>query len=54
MIRTWILALLGVLTLAQPSPVRVVMETELGVIELEIDTVHAPVSAGNFLKIERR
>lgn len=32
------------------APVRVVMETELGNIELEIDTVHAPVTAANFLR----
>jgi len=48
---TWILALAGALALAQPSlTVRIVMQTELGVIELEIDTVNAPVTAGNFLK----
>jgi peptidyl-prolyl cis-trans isomerase A (cyclophilin A) len=47
----WILALAGALALAQPSlTVRIVMQTELGVIELDIDTVNAPVSAGNFLK----
>ena len=32
------------------GPVRVVMETEAGEIEMEIDTVRAPVTAGNFLK----
>lgn len=32
------------------SPVRVVMETEAGEIEMEIDTARAPVTAGNFLK----
>jgi peptidyl-prolyl cis-trans isomerase A (cyclophilin A) len=49
--RTWLLAVVGALVLAQPSlTVRVVMQTELGAIELEIDTIHAPVSAGNFLK----
>ena len=45
------LALAGALALAQPSlAVRIIMQTELGVIELDIDTVNAPVSAGNFLK----
>jgi peptidyl-prolyl cis-trans isomerase A (cyclophilin A) len=33
-----------------PKPVRVVMETEAGEIEAEIDTVRAPVTAANFLK----
>jgi len=33
-----------------PSPVRVVMQTDLGDIEIEVDTVHAPVSAANFLR----
>ena len=47
----WVLGLAGALVLVQPSlTVRVVMQTELGAIELEIDTVRAPVSAGNFLK----
>jgi peptidyl-prolyl cis-trans isomerase A (cyclophilin A) len=35
---------------AQATPVTVVIETELGNIEAEIDTVHAPVSAANFLR----
>jgi peptidyl-prolyl cis-trans isomerase A (cyclophilin A) len=34
----------------QASPVRVVMETEAGEVEMEIDVARAPVSAGNFLK----
>lgn len=41
------------LFLASPqtsAPVRVVMQTEAGDIELEIDTGRAPVTAGNFLK----
>lgn len=40
------------LTSAQsnPRPVRVLIQTELGDIEAEIDTVHAPISAANFLK----
>lgn len=32
------------------GPVRIVMETEAGEIEMEIDTARAPVTAGNFLK----
>jgi peptidyl-prolyl cis-trans isomerase A (cyclophilin A) len=32
------------------SPTHVVMQTELGEIEIEIDTTHAPVTASNFLK----
>ena len=35
---------------AETKPVTVIIETELGKIEAEIDTVHAPVSATNFLK----
>ena len=31
-------------------PVRVLIQTEMGDIEAEIDTVHAPISAANFLK----
>jgi peptidyl-prolyl cis-trans isomerase A (cyclophilin A) len=31
-------------------PVHVVMRTDLGEIEMEIDTAHAPATAGNFLK----
>jgi hypothetical protein len=38
------------LALAQTTPVSVVIETEFGNIEAEIDTVHAPVSAANFLR----
>jgi len=38
------------LALAQTRPVAVVIETELGNIEAEIDAVHAPVSAANFLR----
>jgi len=36
--------------IAQPRPVTVVIETELGNIEAEIDTVHAPITAANFLR----
>jgi peptidyl-prolyl cis-trans isomerase A (cyclophilin A) len=32
------------------NPVVVVFETEKGAIEVEVDTVHAPVTAANFLK----
>jgi peptidyl-prolyl cis-trans isomerase A (cyclophilin A) len=35
---------------AQSSRVAVVIETELGSIEVEIDTVRAPVTAANFLR----
>ncbi len=35
---------------AQSRPVTVVIETSLGMIEAEIDTVHAPITAANFLK----
>ena len=36
--------------LQAPTPVRVVMQTEAGNIEIEVDSVHAPVTAANFLK----
>jgi peptidyl-prolyl cis-trans isomerase A (cyclophilin A) len=44
-----VVALLG---LAQdaPKPVRVLIETEVGEIEAEIDSVRAPITAANFLK----
>lgn len=32
------------------APVRVLMETEAGAIEIEIDLAHAPVTGANFLK----
>ena len=32
------------------NPVRVLMETEAGEIEVEVDTARAPITAGNFLK----
>lgn len=49
--RRLLLALLfGSLALAQKGPVTVVIETEMGVIEAEIDTVHAPISGNNFLR----
>ncbi|HEX6944992.1 MAG TPA: peptidylprolyl isomerase [Casimicrobiaceae bacterium] len=34
---------------ATASPVRVVMETDLGEIEIEVDAAHAPATAANFL-----
>jgi peptidyl-prolyl cis-trans isomerase A (cyclophilin A) len=44
--------LLGITALAQvpEKPVRVLLHTELGDIELELDPVHAPVTTANFLK----
>lgn len=43
-----ILPILAVPLLAQS--VRVRMETQLGVIEIDVDPAHAPVTAGNFLR----
>ena len=43
-------ALILVLAAAAPSPVRVVLETSLGPIELEVDAAHAPATAANFLR----
>jgi peptidyl-prolyl cis-trans isomerase A (cyclophilin A) len=47
-------ALLGVVAVAawpqQPAPVRVVIETALGEIEVELDAAHAPVTVANFLR----
>jgi len=43
-----LMLLAGPLALAQPVPV--VIETEVGVIEAEIDTEHAPISGNNFLR----
>lgn len=45
-----LLLLIGVLAGQAAALPRVVVETEVGVFELEIDTVRAPVTAGNFLK----
>ena len=51
---TTLLVLLAVLAgtgVQEPArPVRVVIETEAGEIEAEIDTVRAPITAANFLK----
>ncbi|HEV8384290.1 MAG TPA: peptidylprolyl isomerase, partial [Candidatus Acidoferrales bacterium] len=35
---------------ALPAPVRVVLETRLGAITIEVDTARAPVTAANFLR----
>jgi peptidyl-prolyl cis-trans isomerase A (cyclophilin A) len=35
---------------SQTNPVRVLVQTELGDIVLEVDTVHAPATSANFLK----
>jgi peptidyl-prolyl cis-trans isomerase A (cyclophilin A) len=42
--------LLGLGVQDAPRPVRVVIETDMGAIEAEIDTVRAPVTAANFLR----
>ncbi len=34
----------------QPHPISVVFETELGAITMEVDVVHAPITAQNFLR----
>jgi peptidyl-prolyl cis-trans isomerase A (cyclophilin A) len=50
-LHTMTLLLLLALAFSQTSsPVRVVMETEAGEIEMEIDATRAPITAGNFLK----
>ena len=38
------------LILAQTPSVRVLVQTELGDIEIAVDTAHAPVTAANFLR----
>jgi len=39
------------LTVAQgPSPVRVIVQTPMGEIEMEVDAAHAPLTSANFLK----
>ena len=51
-----VVALLGAVVISvgahgqDPKPVRVLIETEAGEIEAEIDTVRAPITAANFLK----
>jgi peptidyl-prolyl cis-trans isomerase A (cyclophilin A) len=48
----WVL--LGILALASPAGAqqlpRVIIQTELGDIEVDIDSVHAPITAANFLR----
>ncbi|MBM4218146.1 MAG: peptidylprolyl isomerase [Gammaproteobacteria bacterium] len=44
------LAALFLIQAVAPAPVRVVFETELGAITVEVDVVRAPVTAANFLK----
>jgi peptidyl-prolyl cis-trans isomerase A (cyclophilin A) len=51
-----LLLLLGLAVLASAAPARaqelprVVIKTELGDIEAEVDTIHAPITAANFLR----
>jgi peptidyl-prolyl cis-trans isomerase A (cyclophilin A) len=45
-----LLVLLIPLIQGAAKPVRIVIETDVGEIEAEIDTVRAPISAANFLK----
>ena len=48
--RTLLCAVLGAAVLGQiPAPVRVIVETGSGEIEIEIDTARAPLTAANFL-----
>lgn len=42
-------ALLSAIVAQVPTPVRVVVETARGDIEIEIDSAHAPLTAANFL-----
>ena len=46
----FVVALLSLGVAQPPSPVRVIMETELGDIVIEVDAAHAPATAANFLK----
>jgi peptidyl-prolyl cis-trans isomerase A (cyclophilin A) len=49
--RLTLFVLAGAVTIAaQTRPATVAIETGLGAIEVEIDTVHAPVTSANFLK----
>ena len=45
-----VLSLAFAVFVAQPSPVRVILETEVGEIEIEVDPGRAPITAANFLK----
>src|SRR5438128_1927513 len=40
----------GSIVLAQQSAPRVIVETDKGAIEIEVDPVHAPVTTANFLR----
>jgi len=48
----WVL--LGIVALASPAAAqqlpRVIIQTELGDIEVDIDSIHAPITAANFLR----
>src|SRR5687767_4234112 len=44
-----LLTLSIVLAQGQAAPVRVLLATDAGDIEIEVDTVRAPITAGNFL-----
>lgn len=46
----WIATLLLLAAPLAAQNVRVRMETQLGVIEIEVDAAHAPVTAANFMK----
>jgi peptidyl-prolyl cis-trans isomerase A (cyclophilin A) len=46
----WLLLFIAVLQALAPSQVRVVFETELGSITVEVDAARAPVTAANFLR----
>jgi peptidyl-prolyl cis-trans isomerase A (cyclophilin A) len=50
MMRLLFVALLATLVGQDVRPVRVLIETEAGEIEAEIDTVRAPITGANFLK----
>jgi peptidyl-prolyl cis-trans isomerase A (cyclophilin A) len=43
-------AMLTVAVQTQPAPVRVLLETDAGTIEIEVDAAAAPITAANFLK----
>jgi peptidyl-prolyl cis-trans isomerase A (cyclophilin A) len=52
-IRTFACVLLLSIAVVQgpaPAPVRVIVQTALGEIEMEVDAAHAPLTAANFLK----
>jgi len=44
------LVLIPAIAGAEPKPVDVAIDTTAGTIVVELDTVHAPITAGNFLK----